>query len=81
MSLDFTAFARQRSAVPVWRQVYAFISGAVARGDLQPGDGLPGEQSMADAMDVSIDTVRQALAVLREDGVIVTTKGIGSFIA
>ncbi len=50
-------------------------------GDLAPGTALPSETQFADYADVSVDTVRQALSVLREQGVIVTSQGIGLFVA
>jgi DNA-binding GntR family transcriptional regulator len=51
------------------------------RRDPRTGDGLPGEHALADAMGVSSDTIRSAFAVLRDQGVIVTSTGIESFIA
>jgi DNA-binding GntR family transcriptional regulator len=81
MSLDFTAFEPRRGPVPLYKQVAAFIARGIKAGKLKPGDGLPGEQALADAMGVSYDTVRKALAVLREDGLIQTSTGIGSFVA
>lgn len=81
MSLDWSAFEPRRGAVPVYRQLAAFVTSAVERGDLAAGDGLPSEQGIADATGVSVDTVRRALEVLREQGLVVTSVGIGSFIA
>lgn len=81
MNVDWTAFEPRRGPLPLYRQLAAFIAQAVADGKLKSGDGLPGEHALADATGVSIDTVRAALAVLREQGVIVTSTGIGSFVA
>lgn len=81
MSLDWTKFEGRRGAVPLYRQLAAFVVQAVEAGKLEAGDGLPGEQSIADATGVSVDTVRKAFAVLREQGLIETATGIGSFIA
>jgi GntR family transcriptional regulator len=79
--MDWTAFAPQRSATPLYRQVYAFVRAAIEAGKLKPGDGLPGEFQLADTLGVSYDTVRKALALLRDDGLIETATGIGSFVA
>jgi DNA-binding GntR family transcriptional regulator len=81
MSLDWTTFEGRRGAVPLYRQLAAFVVQAVKDGRLEAGDGLPGEQSIADATEVSVDTVRRAFEVLREQGLIETATGIGSFIA
>lgn len=80
VSADWTKFKPRRGAVPLWRQVAAFIRDAIERGELAPGDGLPGEQALADALGVSYDTVRKALGLLRDEGRIETATGIGSFV-
>lgn len=79
--LDWTAFTAKHGPVPRYRQLAEWIAGAVASGELAHGTALPSETQLADYADVSVDTVRQALSVLREQGVIVTSQGIGSFVA
>jgi DNA-binding GntR family transcriptional regulator len=81
VSLDWTKFEGRRGAVPLYRQLVEFVARAVKSGELESGDGLPGEQGLADATGVSVDTVRRAFEVLRQEGLIVTSTGIGSFIA
>ncbi|HEY7274334.1 MAG TPA: GntR family transcriptional regulator [Trebonia sp.] len=79
--LDWTAFSPKHGPVPRYRQLAEWIAAAVKSGDLAPGTPLPSEAQLADYAGVSVDTVRQALSVLREQGVIVTSQGIGSFVA
>ncbi len=79
--LDWLGFKAKIGPVPRYRQLAAWIAAAAESGDLAPGAGLPSETQLADYTGVSVDTVRQALAVLREQGVIVTAQGIGSFVA
>lgn len=67
--------------VPRYRQVAAFIRQAVDGGRLKRGAALPTESQLSDYMGVSVDTVRAALALLREEGIVVTSQGIGSFIS
>ena len=67
--------------MPLYRQLAQFITDAIEDGRLQPGDGLSGEQNIADSTGVSVDTVRAAFRLLREAGYIETATGIGSFIA
>lgn len=81
MSLDWTAFTPVHGPVPRYRQLAQFIGKAVQDGRLRPGEPLPSETAMADYAGVSTDTVRAALQLLRDDGVIVTAQGIGSFVA
>lgn len=52
-----------------------------AVGGRQSGYGLPSDAGVADATELGVDAARQALAVLRDQGLIETAVGIGSFIA
>lgn len=81
MSVTWADFEPRRGLTPYYRQLSAFVEARIKAGDLQPGDGLPSERELADLTGLSVDTVRQAYAVLREAGLIATAKGIGSFIA
>ena len=67
--------------MPLYRQLARFVVDAIEDGRVQPGDGLPGEQNIADSTGVSVDTVRAAFRLLRESGYIETATGIGSFVA
>jgi DNA-binding GntR family transcriptional regulator len=78
--IDWTAFTPKHGPVPRYRQLAEWIAAAVESGDLARGTALPSETQLADYSGVSVDTVRQALAVLRDQGVIVTAQGIGSFV-
>jgi hypothetical protein len=50
------------------------------RGFLRPGARLPAERDLAAEYGVSADTVRRAIAVLRERALIVTLTGRGSYV-
>lgn len=78
--INFADFEPRRSTTPIYKQLALFVAAAIDAGELEPGDGLPGEVAIADAADVSVDTVRRALQVLRDDGQIQTAVGIGSFV-
>lgn len=53
------------------------IAEAIANGTLRPGDALPGERTLAAEMDVSRRTIREAMKVLAEAGVIRIVSGPG----
>ena len=53
----------------------------IAQGVYQKGDLLPSEKELIEMMGVSRITVRKALQILSEAGVIETRKGKGSFVA
>jgi DNA-binding GntR family transcriptional regulator len=70
----------QSSAVPIYRQAADHIAAAITRGDLRPGDKLPAERDLADDWGIAIGTIRSAMAVLRERGLIISTLGKGTFV-
>jgi DNA-binding transcriptional regulator YhcF (GntR family) len=63
---------------PLYRQVADGLRDAIASGELRPGQLLPPEPRLASDAGVSVDVVRQALTVLRGEGLIVTSQGKGS---
>jgi len=73
-----TRYSRRRASP---QSGLSLRSRAIEDGRLQPGDGLSGEQNIADSTGASVDTVRAAFRLLREGGHIETATGIGSFIA
>lgn len=50
-------------------------------GTLSPGVRLPTEQEMSSAIGVSRTVVREAVAALRAEGLVVTRQGAGTFVA
>ena len=68
------------SGKKLYEQVLERIKGMIAQGTYQKGDMLPSEKEHMEMMGVSRITVREALRLLSEAGVIETRKGKGSFI-
>lgn len=60
------------------RRVYLSLRDQIAGGQLAVGENLPGEQRLAESFGVSRVTVRRALDVLAESGLIVRRAGSGS---
>ncbi len=52
----------------------------ITAGELRPGERLPSEAELIKRHRVSVPTLRQALAVLRGEGVIEARHGIGTFV-
>lgn len=67
-----------RSDRAVYLQVADFVRSDIAQGRLKPGDDLPSEGALGQTLGVGREAVRQALAVLRGEGLIVTERGFGS---
>jgi len=63
------------------REVVERLSTEIMGGHLEPGARLPTEQAMMTAMGVSRTVVREAVAALRADGLVVTRQGVGAFVA
>src|SRR5262249_57979510 len=52
----------------------------ITGGKIPPGSGLPTEQELIAATGVSRTVVREAVAALRADGLVVTRQGVGAFV-
>ena len=54
---------------------------AISRGDLRPGDQLPTVREVAVDLSINPNTVNRAYAELERDGILRSTRGLGTFIA
>lgn len=61
-------------------QLANYIEARIADGTLPPGARLPGERALAEQYEVALGTVRNALRVLREKELVITTPSRGTFI-
>lgn len=61
-------------------QLVARIADDITAGRLAPGSKLPTEKEMMNATGVSRTVVREAVAALRADGLVVTRQGLGAFV-
>jgi GntR family transcriptional regulator len=61
-------------------QVADFLRQAISHGDHEPGATLPSERAMAERYQVSIATIRQALAMLVADGLVIKVNGKGTIV-
>ena len=65
---------------PKWEQIAEVLRARIASGELPPRS-LVSEVQMEAEFGVARGTVRKVTAALREEGLIVTTPGMGSFVA
>jgi DNA-binding FadR family transcriptional regulator len=63
------------------RELVERLSAEIIGGKLPPGEKLPTEQEMMAAMGISRTVVREAVAALRAEGLVVTRQGVGAFVA
>jgi DNA-binding GntR family transcriptional regulator len=59
----------------LYRQLADLLRAEILSGDLRPGDQLPSEAAIGQTHDVGRETVRRALRVLRDEGLVVTEAG------
>ncbi|NJC70968.1 GntR family transcriptional regulator [Planosporangium thailandense] len=69
------------SPMPLYQQLADLLTAQIERGELRPGQPLPSELHLQQTYGVSRGTVRQAMRVLRESGLVVTIQARGSFVA
>jgi 8-oxo-dGTP diphosphatase len=69
-----------RDPRPAYEQIAADLRAAIDEGRLQPGDRLPTEREHAARYGVAIGTYRQAIAMLREEGLLATYKRHGTVV-
>ena len=70
-----------RDADLAYMRVANDIAARIASGELKPGARLRAERDLADYYEVSYGTVRRAMALLRERGLITTIHGRGTFVS
>jgi DNA-binding GntR family transcriptional regulator len=66
---------------PIYRQVARVIREQIKSGELRPRDPVPSESRMVSQHGIARDTARQAVALLRTQGWVVTIPQRGSFVA
>jgi GntR family transcriptional repressor for pyruvate dehydrogenase complex len=62
-------------------ELVARLTADITSGKLPPGSRLPTEQEMIAATGVSRTVIREAVAALRADRLVVTRQGVGAFVA
>lgn len=65
----------------MWEQVAAVLRDAIASGRLAPGQVLPSETDLMGMSGAGRQTVRRAVAALREEGLVVTIAKRGTYVA
>jgi GntR family transcriptional regulator len=66
---------------PIFRQIERQIRDAVAAGRLSPGEKLPSHRQLAVELVVNHLTVKRAYDELEREGIIATSRGMGTYVA
>jgi GntR family transcriptional regulator len=67
-------------AHPKYQQIADRLRTQIASGALEPGERLPSEPDLATEYDASRNTVRLAIALLINQGLVVSRQGLGTFV-
>jgi GntR family transcriptional regulator len=70
----------QNGALPLYLQISELLIRDIASGRLIDGERLPPEREMAAQLGIAVGTLRQALKVLVDKGLIATIQGSGNYI-
>ncbi len=70
----------RESPVPPWAQVTAIIRARIESGDLPPGALVPSIVALHQEFGIAKTTARKVIAALRDEGLVTTTPGWGSFV-
>lgn len=65
---------------PLYVQLAGILRRAIESGQLQPRMPLPSESTLMQEHGVARGTVRAAIAILRDEGLVVTLPGRGTFV-
>ena len=70
-----------RAELPPHRQIAAWLLAHIDSGNPGEGQPLPSEKDLMDLFGVARTTARRAIAYLRDQGVVRTVPGRGSYVA
>lgn len=76
-----TSRLSMESDIPLYSQLVGIIKQNISAGKLSIGDLLPSESELCRAMDISRNTVRQAIGELEDEGLVVRKRGKGTFVS
>jgi|HubBroStandDraft_4_1064222.scaffolds.fasta_scaffold643897_2 GntR family transcriptional regulator len=68
------------SPEPLYSQVAAILRGRIESGELAHLDPLPSEKTVEQDLGVSRDTVRRAIKLLRDEGIVFTVPQRGTYV-
>jgi len=66
--------------VPRYKQIAAILRGRIEAGELEADRPIPSEARIQQEFGVARETARKAVALLREEGWVVTVPGLGTYV-
>ncbi|QDS88965.1 Arabinose metabolism transcriptional repressor [Rosistilla ulvae] len=74
------AWSSEATSQPKYEQLRNYVVSQIESGGIKAGAALPSENKLAEALHVARSTIRQAFAVLEQDGLIYRVHGKGTFV-
>lgn len=65
----------------LYKKIIESLMAYIEDNDMQPGERLPSERALAELLDVSRTTVKEAVSVLEANGIVHIRQGVGIFLA
>ena len=75
------AMITRGTPVPPYRQLAALLRGQIESGELAPGQQLPSVITLAADYQLAVPTVRKAITLLKQEGLVTGVAGYGTFVA
>ncbi|MFE3190855.1 GntR family transcriptional regulator [Nocardia sp. NPDC059240] len=69
-----------QEVLPKYKQIFGYLKDQIIRGDLRPGAEVPSERELAATWKVARPTAAKALQALRQDGLVESRQGSGTFV-
>lgn len=66
--------------VPLYQQLADLLRAQIESGELPPNRPIPTEVNLMQVHELGRDTVRRAISVLRDEGLLITVKAKGTFV-
>lgn len=74
------AVVERGTAVPPSRQIADTLRGRVESGEYPAGSALPSIVQLSGEFEVTTNTVRKALGILKDEGLVESVPGYGTFV-
>jgi GntR family transcriptional regulator len=68
------------SSVPAYVQLAAILRKQIESGRIAAGDPIPSEKTLVQDYGIARGTIRRAVEFLRDEGLVVTVQGRGTFV-
>lgn len=80
MGITWEVAVQRGTSVPPSQQIAADLREKIASGELPPDSKIPSHIKLSHQYDVSPETAAKAVRILRDEGLVFTVSGYGTFV-